>query len=125
MDTLYNDMCNTLSCQSCDLTLIALFYFKNNFFLVLSTAKTKKKKKKRKKNKRKKKRFFHIFILASFPTCEFLPLPLALFINHEEKHTENIVEVSMEDEFDTGASPKRTGAGYGRESLHFSLSQKR
>ena len=67
MDTLYNDMCDTLSCQSCDLTLIALFYFKNKLFLFLSTAKKKKtkipyvkKKKTTEKNKQKKQRFFNI-----------------------------------------------------------------
>ena len=59
MDTLYNDMCDT-PCRSCDLTLIALFYFKNKLFLFLSTAKTNKK------NKRKKKRFFYISMYEEY-----------------------------------------------------------
>ena len=41
MHTLYNDMCNTLSCQSCDLTLIALFYLRT--FFVFDNCKDKKK----------------------------------------------------------------------------------
>ena len=36
-----------------------------------------------------------------------LPLPLALLINHEEKHTESIIEVLKKDELDAGVSPKK------------------
>ena len=60
MDTLYNDMCDTLSCWLCDLTLIALFYLKKKLCLFLSTAKTKTKK-----NKRKKTTFFYISIVIN------------------------------------------------------------
>ena len=62
MDTLYNDMCDTLSCQSCDLTLIALFYFKNKLFMFLSTAKTKNNEK---KNSEKENGFFTSLYLTN------------------------------------------------------------
>ena len=44
-------------------------------------------------------------------------LPLALFSNLEEELKENIVEVLKEHEHDTGASPRRTGAEYGKPSF--------
>ena len=45
------------------------------------------------------------------------PFPFALFSDLEEEHKENIVEVSKEHEHDSGASPRRTGAGYGKPSF--------
>ena len=42
---------------------------------------------------------------------------LALISDLEEEHKENIVEVSKEHEHDSGASPRRTGAGYGKPSF--------
>ena len=44
-------------------------------------------------------------------------LPLALFSDLEEEHKENIVEVFKKHEHDYGASPRRTGAGYGKPSF--------
>ena len=69
MDTLYNDMCDSLSCYSCDLTLIALFYSKNKLFLVLSTAKPKKKQKKHEKNNGKKTSEKKTFFLHLYEVC--------------------------------------------------------
>ena len=44
-------------------------------------------------------------------------LPPALLSDLEEKHKENIMEVLKEHKHDSGASPRRTGAGYGKSSF--------